>query len=91
MLGDTGELRDRYDRASLEMEDHGPSYMQQENLAKCIVNRAWEIRQKRDNGVITWGRKIPLGGCEVQEITIGKLHFRAIDYGATIRLSGRVE
>ena len=55
-------------------------------LVGNIVNRAGEIRPKRDSGVITWGRKIPIGDCEAQESTIGKLHFRATDYVDTIRL-----
>ena len=33
------------------------------------------------------GKRIPLGDCEVQEVDIGKLHFRAVDFGDTIRLS----
>ena len=28
-----------------------------------------------------------MGDCEVQEVKIGKLHFRAVDFGDTIRLS----
>ena len=85
---DSGALQDSYERASREMEEHGPSYMQQQvNLARSIVTRVGGIKPKRDNGVITWGRRIPLGDCDVQEITIGSLHFRGIDYGDTIRLS----
>ena len=35
------------------------------------------------------GQKNSLGGCEARELTIGKLHFRAVDFGDTARLSGR--
>ena len=32
------------------------------------------------------GKKDPFGDCEIRELTIGQLHFRAIDYGGAIRL-----
>ena len=48
-----------------------------------------EIQPNRKGGVITWGRTIPLGDFEAQDITIANLHFRAIDFGDTVRLSER--
>lgn len=58
-----------------------------------IENRKGEkkptVGPKRGDGITTWGKKVHLGDCEVQEVTIGELHFRAIDFGDTIRLSER--
>ena len=93
LLSDSGNLQGRFDRALVEMNGDGPSYMHQINLVKNIVSLAGEsqqvARQKRGEGFITWGNKAPLGDCEVQELAIGNLHFRAIAYGDTIRLSER--
>ena len=89
MMTSTGELLSRLDDANKLLDRDGPSYMQQQNIAKDLVRRSGEISAKRGDGVASRGRKIPLGDLEVQEITLGKLHFRAIDFGDTIRLSER--
>ena len=85
--GGTGDMGDRCSRAMQELKDEGPIYTHQIDLVKKIARRTGEIRPKRGDGIITWGREIPLGDCEIQEVAIGNLHFRAIDYGDTIRLS----
>ena len=91
MLNDSGNAQERLQRALAEMNEDGPSYMHQLNMVKNIAVRAGEakqsIRPKRGDGIITWGNRIPLGDCEAQEVAIGKLHFRAVDFGDTIRLS----
>ena len=63
--------------------------MVQKTTPKPTTCAVGEIQLRRRGGVITWGRKIPLGDCEVQERTIGYLHFRSVDFGDTIRLSER--
>ena len=67
--------------------------MRQLGLLKSVVSRTGEmnptIQPRRGDGVITWGKKIPIGDCEAQDVTIGKLHFRSIDFGDTVRLPER--
>lgn len=91
MLKDYGEIQERLVRAMEEMKEDGPSYLHQVNLMNDIAARVGEeklsVRPKRGDGIATWGNRIPLGDCEVQEVAIGKLHFRAVDFGDTIRLS----
>ena len=91
MLQDSGMLQGRFDKELEELEEEGPSYTNQlkivKELAKGTGGKPREIEPKRGDGFTTWGTKVPLGDCEVQELTIGKLHFRAIDYGGKIRLS----
>ena len=39
---------------------------------------------------VSRGRKIPMGDCEAQEATIGEFPFVAVDFGDTIRVSGKI-
>ena len=93
MLADSGGLNDRFLRATIELQEDCPIYAHQLKLLNGIVARTGgkkpTIRPKRGDGIITWGNRIPLGDCESQEATIGKLNFRATDFGDTIRFSER--
>ena len=93
VIVDSGDMEERYARAKEELENDGPSYMDQLDLLKSIVTRTGEkkltAQPKTGDGIITWGKRIPLGDCEAQGLTLGKLHFRAIDFGDAVRLSER--
>ena len=89
MMELSGTLPQRYAMAVEEMKHTGPTYMQEKKTLPRSPEKVGEIQPKRKGGVITWCRKIPLGDCEAQEVTIGNLHFRAIDFGDTVRLSER--
>ena len=84
-----GELTMRMELALKELQSKGPSYMHSAPVADSQNRMIGKIQPKNREGVITWGRKIPLGDCEAKEVTIGRLHFRAIDFCDTIRLSER--
>ena len=59
MLDGDGDSTDRFAKATHEMHDGWPSYTQKVDLVKRIAHRGGEIRPKREDGMITWGRKIP--------------------------------
>ena len=84
-----GKMEDKFEQALTEMKLDGPSYMSPMVYAEATSPMVGKIQPKKRKGVITWGRTIPLGDCEAQDITIGRLHFRALDFGDTIRLSER--
>ena len=74
IMTSTGEIINRLDEAYKLMDRVGPSYMQQQTIANDLAHRSGEMSAKRSDGVLSWGIKIPLGDCEVQEIAIGKFH-----------------
>ena len=89
MITMQGELADRLSAASADLERDGASYMLNSNMADSNIQREGEISPNRRDGVIQWGMGIRLGDCEVQGVALGKLHFHAVDYADTIRLSER--
>ena len=57
-------------------------------MASCKwANLSEEASQRNRKERIVWGRRIPLGGCDAQEVAICEFHFVATDYGDAIRLS----
>ena len=75
LIREQGIPQERFGRAVGEMEDDGPIYSHQAELANGIATGAGvskpEIRPKRGTGFSTWGKKIPLEDCEVQDFSIG--------------------
>lgn len=63
-----GTLTERYQEATDDILLEGPSYLIQPTVV--LPHTVGEIQAKRREGVITRGRKIPLGDCEVQELAI---------------------
>ena len=84
-----GTTEERFGEAMKEIEADGPSYLAHGGPVTEQTHATGQVQPERRQGVITWGRKLPLGDCEVQEVPIGRLRFRAVDSGDTIRLSGR--
>ena len=89
MLSLQGDLTSRCEEATSELREERPSYMKLQLPEGDHREQVGKIQPRRREGVITWGGGIPLGDCESQEVKIGRLHFRAIDFGDTIRLSER--
>ena len=85
----TGDVGKKFEQSLSEMKSEGPSYTNAIQYADSQRSTIGKVQPKRQKGVITWGRKIPLGDCEVQDVAIGRLHFRELDFGDTIRLSER--
>lgn len=86
MLNGHGDLMARFIRAKTELEEEGPRYMQQKQMAHGIVGRAGQVQGDLSNGCIAWGREIRPGDCEVQDIAIGTLHVLEADCGGAIRM-----
>ena len=82
-------LRESYDTASRDLSEFGPTFMKQGMLTGD--GRYGRTHAKgTEKETVRWGREIPLGDCEAQEIAIGEFHFAAVDFGDTIRVSGSI-
>ena len=74
--------------AKNDVELIGPSFMQASDGFSCEEQTG--KTQKEHKGEIVWGRRIPMGDCEAQDLSIGPLRYKALDYGDTIRVSERL-
>lgn len=90
MLNLQGELEARYEVALAELQKEVPRYSIQQASEIIQCGQVGKIPPVRREGVITWGREIPLGVCEALEVTFGRLHFRAINLVDAVRISGRI-
>ena len=66
----------------------GASFAQHQAEIPCMVQTG-SPHKERDETIV-WGRRAPMGDCEAQDLSLGPLHFKAIDYGDTIRVSERL-
>ena len=74
--------------ARRDVQTLGPSFVQDSEIHSGEVHMGRERKSQR--GEIQWGLTFPLGDCEVQDLSIGPLHYKAIDNGDRIRMSERL-
>ena len=77
-----------YAIAREELGKQGTSFAQEKAPVQNDFSRNLGRRNQKDT--IEWGRRIPMGDCGAQEVTIGEFPFVAIDFGDTFRASEQI-